>query len=282
MSPLVSERKVQRSTWGSGQQQHSTTSLPPTASLPAGPPPCPDFKASRPQPEHLCPCLLVPEGMELVFAVRELLTRERQQVSFCIVDLEGKPLSHVIVSEVGPQCGIHMQLLNNIPLAWVRTKMLYEEPRGLPEICWPSGEVFCTVAPESKPNAGAHNGPCYELRDTCGRRLYSVHGDFQEKAINIVSRTGQPVCATERCTLPFDEKPYYQVRVAPCIDAGLMLCGLLALEKLEGAGSGPTAPDEGIRPCRPSPRSPGAGRNATDTECDCIGGPTPRRPSTAC
>lgn len=178
----------------------------------------------------LCPCLVVPEGMELVFAVRDLLIKERQQISFSVVDTGGTPLSHVIVNEAGPQCGIVIQMLDKTPLAWVRTKMVHERRGGLPEICWPSGEVFCSVVREEAVPTSR-----YMLRDTSGQRLLTFHGDFREKAVNVLSPGGRLVCDTERCDLDFDGSPHYQVRVAPNMDAGLVLCGLLAIDKLEGS-----------------------------------------------
>jgi len=189
--------------------------------------------ARKPGERALCPCLVVPDGMELVFAVRDLLTRKRQQVSFSVVDLEGTPLSHVIVNEVGPQCGIHLQMLDRTPLAWVRTEAVHERG-GLPEICFPSGEVFCTVAREDAVLTGR-----YTLRGTAGQLLYTFHGDFREKALNVVSSSGRLVCDTERCELGYDSSPHYQVRIAPFMDAGLILCGLLAVEKLEGSMATP-------------------------------------------
>jgi len=189
--------------------------------------------ARRPDSKTLCPCLVVPEGMELVFAVRDMLSRNRQQVSFSVVDLEGAPLSHVIVNEVGQHCGILIQMLDQTPLAWVRTQAVHERG-GMPEICYPSGEVFCAVAREDAVPTGR-----YTLRDQSGQRLYTFHGDFREKAVNVVSSSGRLVCDTERCNLGFDASPHYQVRVAPTIDAGLILCGLLAVEKLESGVSTP-------------------------------------------
>jgi len=191
-------------------------------------PSCSPFPTARsPDGRTLCPCLVVPEGMELVFAVRDLLTQGRQQVSFSVVDLEGSPLSHVIVNESGSQCGILVQMLDQTPLAWIRTKA-HHEHGGMPEICYPSGEVFCAVSRDDSVPTGR-----YLLRDTAGQRLYTFHGEFKDKAVNVVSASGRLVCDTERCELGRDGSPYYQVRVAPSIDAGLILCGLLAVEKLE-------------------------------------------------
>mmetsp|Transcript_108148 Transcript_108148/g.345395 ORF Transcript_108148/g.345395 Transcript_108148/m.345395 type:complete len:539 (+) Transcript_108148:69-1685(+) len=186
----------------------------------------------RTEGKQLCPCLVVPDGHEMNFAVRDLLTKEKQQLSFSVVDLEERPVTHVIVNEVGPHAGILIQLLDQTPLAWVRTKAVHEG-RGMPEICYPSGEMFCTVAKEEAvPTSG------YTLRDKYGLRLCTMHGDFREKAVNVVNPSGRLICETERCELGSDGTPYYQVRVAPGVDVCLVLCGLLAVDKLEGGSEG--------------------------------------------
>mmetsp|Transcript_88100 Transcript_88100/g.193248 ORF Transcript_88100/g.193248 Transcript_88100/m.193248 type:complete len:231 (+) Transcript_88100:3-695(+) len=186
--------------------------------------------------EPLCPCLVVPEGMELVFAVRDLLSTEKQQLSFCVVDLQGDPLSYVVVKEAGFHCGILLQMLDQTPLAWINTKPLHTS-KGVIEVCHPSGEVYGVVAKEE---AGPRTR--FTLRDTSGQRICTFHGDFREKAINGVSQAGRLICDTERCELGSEGTPYYQVRVAPGIDAGLVLCCLLAIDKVEGQSHGSSTP----------------------------------------
>mmetsp|Transcript_93644 Transcript_93644/g.222665 ORF Transcript_93644/g.222665 Transcript_93644/m.222665 type:complete len:413 (+) Transcript_93644:99-1337(+) len=210
----------------------------------AGPPPSlltspcgsPSYRQGRsslgeqmpPRNRWLCPSLVVPSGMELVFAVSELMAAEKQQVAFHIIDLQGQPLSRVVVDEFGSRCGIFLRSLDDRPLAWVRTGPLFEKKGGLPEICWPSGEVYGTVAKEDPvPNKR------YTLRDKSGQRIFTFNGNFQEKAINVVNASGRLVCDTERCAVsPGTAASYFQVRVAPSVDAGLILCGLLAIDKL--------------------------------------------------
>lgn len=179
----------------------------------------------------LCPCLAVPDGMELVFAVRDLLTHGPQQVSFSIVDLGGQPLCHVIVNESGVSYGILVQMLDQTPLAYVRTDTVHGGA-GLPEICRPSGEVFCSVIREEGPPAS------FALRSKSGQLLYTIQGDVRERVVNFFGPDGRVVCDTEPCAVDFDSSLYYQVRVAPRTDACLMLCALLALSKSEGSGRG--------------------------------------------
>ncbi|CAE7511212.1 LMF2 [Symbiodinium pilosum] len=183
---------------------------------------------SSEEEDTLCPCLVVPEGMEFVFAVREVLADQRQELSFSVVDLEGSPLSHIIVNESGsgPQCGIFLQMLDREPLASIRTDMFFEKPRRLPEICLPSGEVFCSLERDGSRE--------YVLRDQHQQKLLRLQGNFRDKAVKVISKSGQLVALSERCIIDLDGGTHYQVRVAPQTDAGLVLCSLLAVDKIEG------------------------------------------------
>lgn len=248
---LLTERSAVAGQMGAGKApgwQRSASSC----SLPIGPSPRlagPSPRSPALSSQYLCPDLVVPDRMEFVFAVREVLNTARQQISFSIVDLRGQPLSHIIVNESGPHCGIHLQMLDGTPLAWIRTECLYERTSrcltagrskelapnaagsasGSVEICRPSGEVFCCVAQDE-------GIPCYRyvLRSKTWQRLYTYHGNFRQKAVNVTNSSGQLVCTSERCRMDFDSAPHYQVRVAPQTDAGLLLCGLLSIDKLEG------------------------------------------------
>jgi len=212
----------------------------------------------------LCPGLKVPEQKEFVLAVREMLTRERQQISFSIMRLDGNPVSHIIVNETGWQCGIHLQMLDRTPLAWVRTSRLYEQPRGVPEICLPGGQIFGTIEPEQIDSDGIVKS--YKMCDSLGQTLYRVHGSFKDKVVNMMTMENALVCWTERCALPSDTRPYYKVTIGPGFDAGLVLCTLLAIDKLEG----------------PMVADPGDGGNSPTPAAGSWGLLLGRRPGTVC
>lgn len=184
-----------------------------------------DVKAA----DHLCPSLVVPSGMEFVFAVREDLDPTRQELNFNIVDLKGAPLSRVVVSERGDVntagCGIFLQTLTRMPLAMVDMKSVHESQSKSPLICRPNGEVFGQLKYDESGK--------YQLKNKAGKGLLIFHGDFSEKAVNVMNTVGKLVCATERCVVDFDTSPHYQVRIAPYVDAGLVICGLLCIDKLE-------------------------------------------------
>lgn len=179
----------------------------------------------------LCPCLMVPKGKELVFVVCEAMTRGRQRTSFGITDVECKPLFQVIVDETQEQCGIYLQLLDNTPLAWVRTSMLYDESHAPIEICFPAGQVFCTIEHDQNIIDASRKG--FQLHDPAGRLLVRIQADVGARTLKVFNVKGKLICFTERCAVSSDSRPHYRVRVAPRIDAGFVLCALLAVGKVE-------------------------------------------------
>jgi len=187
--------------------------------------------------ENLCPPLLVPSGMEFIFVMPEVIEAGRQEDSFNVVDLNGSPLSHVVISERTPmgqhRPGIYLQTLAGQTLAVVYTEQIHTGTGKSPLICWPSGAQFAVLKRDSS------TGPTgrYKLKHRSGQKLLTFHGDFLEKAINVVNHAGKLVCATERRAVDFDKRgSYYQVRVAPHVDAGIVICSLLLIDKLEKQG----------------------------------------------
>lgn len=178
----------------------------------------------------LCPSLVVPHGIEFMFAVPEFLTHDRQQLSFDVVDMIGYPVCRALVNEGSRPSSIRLQLMDKMVLAEIRSEKLYAFPQGLPEIFRPSGEVFCSLTLEARPRR-------YHLRGVNGQTFLTLQGDFARKAVNGVLPSGMLVCSTCRCPTPAKAKrrdaSYYEVRVAPFVDAGFVLSALIALEKAE-------------------------------------------------
>lgn len=200
---------------------------------PTGPSGAPPNESQTTGQDSLCPSLVVPSGTEFVFAVQEVITTERQELSFNIVDLKGTPLSRVILSESrhSTQPKIILQTMANASLASVDTLACHQGTDEPIAICRANGALFGRI--QKEPSVGR-----YVIRHRAGRKLLTFHGDFNEKAINVMSCiTGQLVGASEKCVVDFNSASHYQVRVAPNTDAGLVICGLLAIEKLEGSRS---------------------------------------------
>lgn len=182
--------------------------------------------------ENLCPPLLVPAGLEFVFALPEIVEGERQDESFNVVDLKGAPLSHVVISErqtLREKTGIFLQTLAGQTLAVVHTEQIHTGTGKSPPICWPTGQPFGFLKQDT-------SGPqrSYKLKHRSGQKLLTFTGSFSEKAITVSNHANMTVAETKWCTLDFDKRAqYYQVRVASHVDAGLIICGLLSIEKME-------------------------------------------------
>jgi len=189
----------------------------------------------------LCPRLLVPEGMELVFKVPDLVMGGRQRASFCVEDMDGNAMSDVEIDETDPssRCGIFLHFLDKSQLAHVKTALHHQTPcLHLPEICSADGESFGCFRRTSVCSADGF-ATQYVLQKRSGEGLFAFKGNFQEKAITVVHASGRLACSTRRCppssTSRYDS--YYEVRVASGVDAGLMLCGLLVMDKVEGTAN---------------------------------------------
>eukprot|EP00929_Paragymnodinium_shiwhaense_P118969 TRINITY_DN90868_c0_g1_i1.p1 TRINITY_DN90868_c0_g1~~TRINITY_DN90868_c0_g1_i1.p1 ORF type:complete len:520 (-),score=63.10 TRINITY_DN90868_c0_g1_i1:111-1670(-) len=186
----------------------------------------------------LCPRLVVPPGIEFLIYVPEVINRGRQQTSFSIVDGNGSAISRVDVLEhprlggstAPPAAGVYVQFLDKTPLGFIRTDGVHaDHRRGPPVICRADQEEFASVLP-GKPGE-------YAVVSRSGRTLLTFRGNFPDKRLNAFDEAGNKVCATKRCSgqiFQSNHACYCEVRVAENTDAGLVLCGLLALEKIEG------------------------------------------------
>lgn len=188
--------------------------------------------SSMPEEEHLqlCPKLMVPEDSEFVFVVPAVLGTSRQNLRFNVVNLEGQPLSDIIVkeSEAGPRCGIFLHMLDGELVACVRTDTMHSQRHRLPEICFPSGHTFCSIVKNQTTGDGG-----YELLGKHGRKLLYMSGNSCEKFVRIGSPVGQLVATSERRMTNLGDGWQHVICVAPETDAGLILCSLLAMDKIQ-------------------------------------------------
>merc|ERR1719421_487568 len=120
-----------------------------------------------------------------------------------------------------------------MPLAMVNTEAVHKSIHAVgdryPIVCRPNGETFGVLKQD--------DGGKYYLKSKEGKKLLVFQGEFRQKAVNVMNTPGKLICSTERCVVDFDAAPHYQVRVAPHVDAGLVICCLLAIDKLESGGS---------------------------------------------
>lgn len=188
---------------------------------------------------QFCPKLIVPPSVEFVFAVRDVLTRHRQMLDFDVVDLGGNAVCRVVVSEQHAEeanCGLQVQYINREAFAFVRTNMLYDSrvALALPEICFADGRVYCRVVRAQ--GGGPFLGKYALERSSDGESLIFFDGNFLTREINGVSPSGAIMSSSTRSLdVAKASQRHYTVRVAPGNDIGLLLCGMLAVSKVEGS-----------------------------------------------
>jgi len=186
--------------------------------------------ASMPQEQSLFPSMLVPHGQQFVCVIPDVLRRDRQQTSFTITGgRDGKPLFYVILNETSSSCAIWLKRADADVerMALIRTDAIHARCQSradpMPEICFPSGDLFCKIE---------RVGSAYGVSDAMGKRLMVVHGDFAAKHVCAIDPSGSYLCQTYMIGSDTDEMRY-EVRVSPNVDAGFVLCALLAIDKAE-------------------------------------------------
>lgn len=217
----------------SQERQPRTSSTTSSTVLSLDPRPAYQVPSSRSQSHILCPNLVVPVGMEFVCVVPEALQTHAQNTTFTTSDLDGKELMRVVVQEGRDmlQCGIRLEFMDGRQLAFLNTAAIYQDRHADIKVFRPTGEMLCSLSREE----ALPNGKYTAHASVSGEKLLAFGGDFGRKTVRVVNETGRIVCATERCAVSGEGRPNYQVRVAPGGDAGLLLCGLLGIDKMEGA-----------------------------------------------
>lgn len=187
------------------------------------------------QPSVLVPSLVVPRGKEFLFAIKSVAAGGRQSERFDMVDPENKPFCSVFIAENGPPHpspfrGLYGVLLEHAgeSLAFLSTEDWHGQGSPVCPLHRKDGELFGYLMRDRDPPrrysiVAPHTG------DT----LLSFHGDFREQSVNVHNGHGQLVATTERQAFAFALDRYVQVRVAPCVDASLVMLGLLGIAKME-------------------------------------------------
>ncbi|CAK0848496.1 unnamed protein product [Prorocentrum cordatum] len=182
----------------------------------------------------LCEELVVPEGWEIVFVLPEVITAQRQETSFDILSSQGEPISRVLVDErrPGAECCMRVEQADGRPMGIVRTDAVHKGRGGMPQICRPDGSVFGTLSREDDSARTSR----YALRGQDGRLLLVFKGDFRSRRVSVLSpSSGQKVCVVERARPVHGAGPRYQAKVWQGTDTSVVLCGLLAIDKVEGS-----------------------------------------------
>jgi len=188
------------------------------------------------EPGVLVPSLVVPRGKEFLFALKSAVGGGRQSDRFSMVDPDNKPFCSVLLAESGPpnpsafrgMFGILLETQAQETLAFLQTNDYLSMGKPVCPIHRKDGELFGYLVRDRDPPRRYN-----VVAPHTGDALLSFHGDFNEQAVNVHNGHGQLVATTERHVFSFALDRYVQVRVAPCVDASLVMLGLLGIAKME-------------------------------------------------
>jgi len=172
----------------------------------------------------LCPLLIVPDGTRLACIVQNDVRHKRQELSFDVVSMPGRggaPLFRVRVSELGGESpGIYVETLSGREqLAFLSTEDVF---KGI------ANPVLTISRPWGLPYGSIQkmeDGTYHVLRGKSTLLVFS--GNFHSHDTQVRSSRG--VVAQVEGTSPEE----YQVRMQARTDAGLVILGLLAIDKFE-------------------------------------------------
>jgi hypothetical protein len=173
----------------------------------------------------LCPLLIVPDGTRLACIVQNDLRCRKQELCFDIGAVPargGAPLFRVRVSELSTEApGIYVETLSGREqLAVLSTEELWRgTERPSLSISRPWGLPYGTIQK-------GENGEYYVMRGTS--TLLVIAGDFENHSIRVRNSSDNTV-ATVMQASPEE----YQVHMQARTDAGLIILGLLAIDKCE-------------------------------------------------
>jgi len=174
----------------------------------------------------LCPLLIVPEGTRLACVVQNDVCRKKQDLSFNIRGMQsrgGAALFQMRVSEHGSLSpGIYVETLGGKEqLAFLSTEDLWQgSARPVLSISRPWGEVYGSI---QKSESGE-----YVVQRGKSGVMWVFSGDFLRHSVQVVTTSGHAVASV--CPGSSEE---YQVYGQACTDAGLLILGLLAIDKCE-------------------------------------------------
>lgn len=178
----------------------------------------------------LCPLLVVPDRTRLACIVQTDVCCRKQELSFDIrapSAREGAPLFRIRVSELGQEgIGIYVETLSGREqLAFLSTEALWMGKQH---------PIMAISRPMERPYGNIEKGANgeYLVSASNGERLLTFVGDFRNHNIQVMSPTGTVVAATSQ-TSPEEYQAHIQART----DAGLLILGLLAIDKCENSGS---------------------------------------------
>jgi hypothetical protein len=199
-----------------------------------------------PASRHLCPGLVVPENNECCLAVpsmRSVGLPQQQSAAFDVLDLSGKSVIRAEVNAPSVHDGPVSTAIDSRPILIIRAAaatmqqqlLAYcktdREAKGRRSVYFYDArdELFAHLAKDPFRN-------CYILTGgTVGLQL-TFDGNFQEHAVTITNEHGEVQADAFPAGQSFISQMapgHYQLRIVSCVDVGLMLCAVLAIDHME-------------------------------------------------
>lgn len=234
------------------QQEVRTRALKqPPSSRPSGGTPMQSQRSSRGSARGdsalLCPELVVPDGTECVLAVPVVSGPVMEAVSsFGVCDKKGKALLNVAVdvspSSEAPAGHAFERIMlmssksNGGHLAYCELLIPMNRSATASTRCMvfkQEGNLFARldmIAKSTTPNGEYEH---YMLKGASGGWQLDFYGSLVDRTFNVTNDQSQLLATAEQSDFSFGRGgQYYQLRVAPLADAGLILCALLALDRM--------------------------------------------------
>lgn len=197
----------------------------------------------------------MPEKTECVLAVPylglETSSARNSSRSYAVTDKKGKTLLSVTLELPSGPAGHMLERLTLQPAAGqdalascdilipaaVARSNVEPKPKIRCTIMTKAGDLFGRIEFESLKTGGDPNSQCFEMVGVGGTWRLSFYGNLVDHTLNVTNDKSQLLGTVETAQLPFGEPgSYYQLRVAPLADAGLILIALLALDRMHAAG----------------------------------------------
>lgn len=171
---------------------------------------------SRSKGWPLTPKLVVPEGKVFLFRIPTVISRGRQKRGFDVLDCHGEAVCSVSIDELVDEQQPAIRLETKVEeklLAYILTEQLEEDKL---RICKPDGTVFAIISRKQD-----HFVVCTEKEI-----LLTCYGDFLNHHIRLVDSNHRKAAITQ------PDRDGYTGSVLSQEDVGLVLCTLLAIDKL--------------------------------------------------
>eukprot|EP00927_Polykrikos_kofoidii_P039759 TRINITY_DN34074_c0_g1_i1.p1 TRINITY_DN34074_c0_g1~~TRINITY_DN34074_c0_g1_i1.p1 ORF type:complete len:497 (-),score=89.55 TRINITY_DN34074_c0_g1_i1:118-1608(-) len=203
----------------------------------------------------LCAGLVVPEDNECVLAIRALPSGSSGPSSagpLDIMDIQGKPVLKAQINTRASTFRPNASVSSQVPLVTLQTLApgdgpsdpneinvlgrcrLGEGVSGKRSMYFYSGtdELFGFISLDLSSSTKGQNR--YIFRNSASGGEIAFEGNYFMRQMVVVDRFRAVLADIEPWTMVFEPaKPYCKVRITSQVDVGLVLCGLLAIERLE-------------------------------------------------